>query len=56
MIVIVWPPSAFFEIKGKKIEVHFSQETADLARKLALNPQLMDRLDVETMIIEEKKP
>jgi hypothetical protein len=55
MIVIVWPPSAFFEIKGKKIEVHFSQETADLARQLALKPELVDRLDVGSMTLKEER-
>jgi len=54
MIVIVWPPSMFFEIKGKKVEVLFSQETADLAKKLALQPELVNRLDVETMTLKKE--
>lgn len=54
MIVIVWPPSMFFEVKGKKVEVLFSQEMVDLARKLAINPELVDRLDTETMTLKEK--
>jgi len=55
MIVIVWPPSMFFEIRGKRIEVLFSQEMADLARKLATNPRLVDRLDAETMTLRRRK-
>jgi hypothetical protein len=53
MIVIVWPPSMFFEIKGKKVEVLFEQKMVDLARALALNPQLVDRLDIESMTLKE---
>jgi hypothetical protein len=55
MIVIVWPPSMFFEIKGEKVEVLFSQEMADLARMLALKPELVDRLDTETMTLRRRK-
>lgn len=54
MIVIVWPPSMFFEIKGKKVEVLFSQEMVDLARALAVNPKLVDRLDTETMTLTKR--
>jgi len=54
MIVIVWPPAMFFEIRGKKVEVLFSQEMVDLARALALNPKLVDRLDTETMTLKKK--
>jgi hypothetical protein len=53
MIVIVWPPSMYFEIRGEKVQVLFSQEMADLARLLAINPKLVDRLDTETMTLEE---
>ena len=53
MILIVWPPSMYFEIRGKKVEVHFSQEMVDLARLLAINPRLVDRLDTETMTLKE---
>lgn len=55
MIVIVWPPPMFFEIKGKKVEVLFSQEMADLARTLAINPELVNRLDTETTMTLKKK-
>lgn len=54
MIVIVWPPSMFFEIKGKKVEVLFDQEMVDLARTLAIKPELVDRLDTETMTLKKK--
>ena len=54
MIVIVWPPAMFFEIRGEKIEVLFSQEMADLARALAVNPQLVDRLDSESMTLRDR--
>ena len=55
MIVIFWPPQMEFEIKGKKVEVLFSQEMVDLARTLAINPDLVDRLDPETMTIQGEK-
>ena len=45
-----------FEIDGEEVVTLFDQKTADLARALAVNPELVDRLDPKTMTIEEKKP
>ena len=55
MIVVVWPPSMYFEIRGEKVEVLFSQEMADLARQLAVNPQLVGRLDTESMTLRKEE-
>lgn len=38
-----------FEIRGEEVVTLFTQETADLAQALAVNPDLVDRLDVGTM-------
>jgi hypothetical protein len=56
MIVVTYLDTMFFEIRGKRVDVEFSQEMVDLARKLALNPELVDRLDIETMTLREGKP
>ena len=55
MFVIVYPPHMEFEIKGQKVVVLLSQEMVDLAQALAVNPDLIDRIDTETMTIVEKQ-
>ena len=55
MIVSIRTPSMFFESKAEKVEVHFSQKMVVLARTLAVNPELVDRLDTETMILRRRK-
>jgi hypothetical protein len=53
MIVIAYLGTMSFEIRGEWVDVEFSQEAVDLARLLAINPELVDRLDVETMTLKE---
>ena len=39
---------ASFKIRGEEVVTMFDQKDADLARSLALNPKLVDRLDRRT--------
>ena len=42
-------------IDGKRVVDLFTQETADLARKLAINSELVDCLDIETMTLKKEE-
>jgi hypothetical protein len=54
VIVVTYLGTISFEIRGQRIDEEFSQEMVDLARRQALHPEMVDRLDVNTMTIREE--
>ncbi len=54
MIVITYPGTIHFKIRGQPVEEMLTQELVDLARKLAIDPELLERVDIETMTLKKE--
>lgn len=44
-----------YVVNGKRVCVELTQSRVDLARKLAINPELVDCLDIETMTLKKEE-